>query len=95
MTPTNGYENIVFKILLLKLLYTKTCVKRPLKKDKIKVLMTNGILMKVESMQNAPLGAFCNTFDLHKAIIGLENLFSVILRVTLLHRLYCLCTIIV
>ena len=23
-------------------------------------------------MQNAPLGAFCNTFDLHKAIIGLE-----------------------
>ena len=24
-------------------------------------------------MQNAPLGAFCNTFDLHLAIIGLEN----------------------
>ena len=28
-------------------------------------------------MQNAPLRAFCNTFDLYKAIIGLENLFSV------------------
>ena len=28
-------------------------------------------------MQNAPLGAFCNTFDLHYAIIGLENQFSV------------------
>ena len=28
-------------------------------------------------MQN-PLGAFCNTFDLHKAIIGLENKFRVL-----------------
>ena len=28
-------------------------------------LMTNGSLMKVEVLQNAPLGAFCNTFDLH------------------------------
>ena len=26
-------------------------------------------------MQNAPLGAFCNTIDLHEAIIGLENQF--------------------
>ena len=25
------------------------------------------------SLQNAPFGAFCNTFDLHKAIIGLES----------------------
>ena len=24
-------------------------------------------------MQNAPPGAFCNTFDLHLAIIGIEN----------------------
>ena len=30
--------------------------------DKTKTLMTNGSLMKVESI---PLGAFCNTFDLH------------------------------
>ena len=35
--------------------------------DKTKVLKTNGSLMKVESI------AFCNTFNLHKAIIGLEN----------------------
>ena len=27
--------------------YSKTCVKRPLKKDKTKVLMTNGSLVKV------------------------------------------------
>ena len=45
--------------------------------------MTNGILMKVERieecslcfLQNAPLGAFCNTFDLHKVIIGFETQF--------------------
>ena len=58
--------------------------------------MTNGSLMKVESnaecskgMQNAPLGAFCNTFDMHLAIIGLENQFAVFLRVAVLRRFYC------
>ena len=33
--------------------------------DKTKILMTNGSLMKVKVLQNAPFGAFCNTFDLH------------------------------
>ena len=33
--------------------------------DKIKVLKTNGSLMKVESIAECSLGAFCNTFDLH------------------------------
>ena len=37
--------------------------------DQTKILMTNGSLMKVESIEEA----FCNTFDLHPAIIGLEN----------------------
>ena len=37
--------------------------------------MTNGSLMKVESI--ADLGAFGNTSDLHLAIYGLENQFSV------------------
>ena len=41
--------------------------------DKTKVLKTNGSLMKVESIAECSLGAFCKTFDLHKAIIGLEN----------------------
>ena len=47
--------------------YSKTCVKRPLKKkiDKIKVLMTTGSLIKVKVLQNAPFGAFFNTFDLY------------------------------
>ena len=42
--------------------YSKTCVKRPLKKGKTKILMTNSSLMKVKALQN---GTFCNTFDLH------------------------------
>ena len=29
--------------------------------------------MKVESIAECSLGAFCNGFDLHKAIIGIEN----------------------
>ena len=37
-------------------------------------------------LQNAPIGAFCNTFDLHLAIFGLENQSSVFLSVAVLHR---------
>ena len=33
--------------------------------DKAKVLTTNGSLMKVESIAECSLGAFCNIFDLH------------------------------
>ena len=33
--------------------------------DKTKALKTNGSLMKVESIAECSLGAFCNTFDLH------------------------------
>ena len=53
--------------------------------------MTNGSFMKVESIAecSAPLGAFCYNFDLHEAIIGLENQFLVFLRVAVLHRFYC------
>ena len=35
------------------------------KTDKTKVLKTNDSLMKVESIAECSLGAFCNTFDLH------------------------------
>ena len=38
--------------------------------------------MKVESIAECSLRALCNAFDLHKAIIGLENLFC------LFNRLY-------
>ena len=33
--------------------------------DKTKVLKTNGHFLKVESISECSLGAFCNTFDLH------------------------------
>ena len=36
--------------------------------------MANGSLMKVESIAECSLGAFCNTFDLHYAIIGLDSI---------------------
>ena len=31
-------------------MYSKTCLKRPLRKDKTMMLMTNGTLMKVENI---------------------------------------------
>ena len=49
------------------------------KLDETMVLKTNGSLMKVESIAECSLGAFCNTFDLHLAIIRLENHFLVFL----------------
>ena len=57
--------------------------------DKTMILMTNGSLMKVESIAECPFGAFCNTFDLHYAITGLENQFLVFFIVAVLHRFYC------
>ena len=36
-----------------------------LKIDKTKVLMENGSIMKVKSIAEYSLGAFCNIFDLH------------------------------
>ena len=38
-----------------------------------KVVKTNEHLMQVESIAECSLGAFCNTFDLHYAIIGLDK----------------------
>ena len=34
--------------------------------DKTKILKTTGSLMKVESIAECSLGAFCNTYDLYK-----------------------------
>ena len=49
--------------------------------DKTKVLKPCGSLMQVKSTAECSMGAFCNTFDLHLVIIGLENLFLVFFRV--------------
>ena len=39
--------------------YSKTCLNRPLKIDKIKILMTNGSSMKVESIAECIVNQFC------------------------------------
>ena len=43
--------------------------------DKTKYLKTCCSLVQVKSIAECSLGAFCNTFDLHEVIIGLENQF--------------------
>ena len=53
--------------------YSITCLRRHSKLDKTKVLKTNGSLMKDKCIAECSLGAFCNTFDLHLAIFGLEK----------------------
>ena len=40
---------------------------------KTKVVKTNGRKMKVERIAQCSLGTFCNSFDLHYVIIGLEK----------------------
>ena len=57
--------------------------------DKAKVLKTNGCLMKVKSISECSLGAFCNTFDLHSAIIRLEKQFLVFFLSGPSIRFYC------
>ena len=41
--------------------------------------MTNSSLMKVESIAECSLGAFCSTFDMHYVIIGLAKLIGLFL----------------
>ena len=67
--------------------YSKPCLKRPLKIDKTKILMTHGSLMNVERIAECSKVTFCNTFDLHQAIIGLKTVL-VFLRVAVLDRFY-------
>ena len=70
---------------------SKTCVKRPLKIDKIKIFMTNGSLMKVESIaESSPWSilqyfwpALSNNFLVLKT-----NFFFIFLKVAVLHRFY-------
>ena len=65
-------------------MYSKTCLKGPLKKDKTKILMTNGSLMKIEREHSAIL------LTCIQRLIGLENHVLIFLRVAVLHRFYCL-----
>ena len=48
ITHTDCYLSNSMQLNVLN--YSRTCVKQPLKIDKAKILMTNGRLMKVESI---------------------------------------------
>ena len=63
--------------MLDKIIIVKPVISGHSKIDKTKVLNTNGSLMKVKSIAECSLGAFCNSFDLHLAINGLDNQFLV------------------
>ena len=54
-------------------LYSKAVLSGHSKIDKTKIFKTNDSLMTVKSIAECSLGAFCNTFDLHEAIISLEK----------------------
>ena len=61
-------EKYKFKVIFLQTL--NSCTVDPVlnghsKIDKTKVLKTNGSLMKVQSIAECSLGAFCNTFGFH------------------------------
>ena len=62
------------------------------KKDKTKILMTNGSLMKVERIAECSLplehSAILLTCMTHYAIFGLTNQFSVVFRVAVLLEFY-------
>ena len=70
------------------LIYSKTCVKPPLKNRQNKDLRHKWYvlsLMKFESIAECSPFDVCNTFDMDLSIIGLENQFVVFLRVAVLH----------
>ena len=54
------FDALVDNILMTQLYIVKPVLSGHSKIDNAKILMTNGRLMKVES-----IAAFCNTFDLH------------------------------
>ena len=60
---------------VLKCTTVKHVLSSRFKINKTKVLMENGSLMEVESIAECSLVAFCNTFDLHLAVIGTEKQF--------------------
>ena len=67
--------------LLNLIVYSKTCLKRPLNKRKKNVcfIKTDNRIMQVKSIAECSQGAFCNTFDLHLRLICLNDLCCVYL----------------
>ena len=77
--------------------HSNTLLERPVKPvlsvhskiDNTKVLKTGGSLVQIESIAECSTGAFCSTFDLHYAIIGLEKMFWDLLSGSLRQILLC------
>ena len=63
------------------IVYSKTCLKRPLNKRQkiVCFIKTDYRIMQVESIAECSQGAFCNTSDLHLALIFLNDLCCVYL----------------
>ena len=59
-----GMQIVKVSVLYLKYVSVKPVLNSHTKIDKTKVLKTNDSLMKVKSIAECSLGAFCNTFDL-------------------------------
>ena len=57
---------------------SKTCQNGHSKLDKIKVLKTNGSLMKVESVTECSFGAFCDTLTCIKRKSVLKSIFGLL-----------------
>ena len=55
-----------------KLIYSKTCLKRPLKKKTKIVFKTAYRLMQVKVLQNTPRVAFCNTLAFIKPLLVIK-----------------------
>ena len=69
--------------------YSKTCVKRPLKIDNTKILMTNCSLMKVECIAECSLWSILQYFWPALNDNWSWKQFVVFFRVAVLQRFYC------
>ena len=74
------------------MIYSKTCLKWSLKIDKTKILMTNGSLMQVESIEECSKWSILKYFWPALSDNWSLNQFLVFLRVAVLGRFYCMLT---
>ena len=63
--PETAQNRQMAKLIACQIVSVKPVLRGHSKIDKTKVLKTNDSLMKIESIAECSLGAFCNPFDLH------------------------------
>ena len=100
-TPYYRYGLVRRKLLFLtsqigyplnSIVHSKTCLKRPLNKRQkiVCFIKTDYRIMQVKSIAECSQEAFCNTFELHLALICLNDLRWVYLSEAVLGRFYCI-----